>query len=77
MYQIWESNRASAVVSGEKNPYVSESLKLNDNKSKSLSLEKYKESLRSIMCTKEINKMMDMMSLNIKKHWILTEKIIC
>lgn len=75
--QIWESNRASAVVSGEKNPYVSESLKLNDNKSKSLSLEKYKESLRSIMCTKEINKMMDMMSLNIKKHWILTEKIIC
>ncbi|MBR8934899.1 coagulase, partial [Staphylococcus aureus] len=39
--QIWESNRASAVVSGEKNPYVSESLKLNDNKSKSLSLEKY------------------------------------
>ncbi|UVJ16549.1 von Willebrand factor binding protein Vwb [Staphylococcus aureus] len=54
--QIWESNRASAVVSGEKNLYVSESLKLNDNKSKSLSLEKYKESLRSIMCTKEINK---------------------
>ena len=66
--QIWESNRACAVVSGEKNLYVSESLKLNDNKSKSLSLEKYKESLRSIMCTKEINKMMDMMSLNIKKH---------
>ncbi|UVJ08708.1 von Willebrand factor binding protein Vwb [Staphylococcus aureus] len=54
--QIWESNRASAVVSGEENPYKSESLKLNDNKSKSLSLEKYKESLRSIMCTKEINK---------------------
>ena len=54
--QIWESNHASAVFSGEKNPYVSESLKLNDNKSKSLSLEKYKESLRSIMCTKEINK---------------------
>ncbi|HDZ6319731.1 TPA: von Willebrand factor binding protein Vwb [Staphylococcus aureus] len=54
--QIWESNHASAVVSGEKNPCVSESLKLNDNKSKSLSLEKYKESLRSIMCTKEINK---------------------
>lgn len=27
------------------------------------------------MCTKEINKMMDMMSLNIKKHWILTEKL--
>lgn len=54
--QIWESNHASAVVSGEKNPYVSESLKLNDNKSKSLSLEKHKESLRSIMCTKEINK---------------------
>ncbi|HHP5455886.1 TPA: von Willebrand factor binding protein Vwb [Staphylococcus aureus] len=54
--QIWESNRACAVVSGEKNLYVSESLKLNDNKNKSLSLEKYKESLRSIMCTKEINK---------------------
>lgn len=54
--QIWESNRACAVVSGEKNLYVSESLKLNDNKSKSLSLEKYKESLRSVMCTKEINK---------------------
>ena len=39
-----------------KNPYVSESLKLNDNKSKSLSLEKYKESLRSIMCTKKSTK---------------------
>ncbi|PZG62237.1 hypothetical protein C7R42_09930, partial [Staphylococcus aureus] len=31
--QIWESNRASAVVSGEKNPYVSESLKLTGSKS--------------------------------------------
>ncbi|UMT81357.1 von Willebrand factor binding protein Vwb [Staphylococcus roterodami] len=54
--QIWESNRASAVVSGEENPYKSESLKLNGDKSKSVSLDQYKASLRNVMCTSEINK---------------------
>lgn len=54
--QILESNRASAVVSGEENPYKSESLKLNGDKSKSVSLDQYKVSLRNVMCTSEINK---------------------
>ncbi|MDN8784913.1 coagulase, partial [Staphylococcus aureus] len=31
--QIWESNRASAVVSGEKNPYVSKALSVSGQKS--------------------------------------------
>lgn len=54
--QNWEHNHASAVVSGEENPYVSESLKLNGDKSKSVSLDQYKDSLRSVMCTSEVNK---------------------
>lgn len=47
--QIWESNRASAVVSGEKNPYVSESLKLTNNKNKSRTVEEYKKSLDDLI----------------------------
>ncbi|HCY8317658.1 TPA: von Willebrand factor binding protein Vwb [Staphylococcus aureus] len=54
--QIWESNRASAVVSGEKNPYVSKALELKGTKEKNLTLKQYKDSLRSVMCTAEINK---------------------
>ncbi|MGZ1837319.1 von Willebrand factor binding protein Vwb [Staphylococcus argenteus] len=54
--QIWEYNHASAVVSGEENPYVSESLKLNGTKDKNLTLKQYKDSLRSVMCTSEVNK---------------------
>ncbi|HDG4045036.1 TPA: von Willebrand factor binding protein Vwb [Staphylococcus aureus] len=47
--QIWEINRASAVVSGEKNPYVSESLKLTNNKNKSRTVEEYKKSLDDLI----------------------------
>ncbi|HDH4907713.1 TPA: coagulase, partial [Staphylococcus aureus] len=47
--QIWESNRASAVVSGEENPYVSESLKLTNNKNKSRTVEEYKKSLDDLI----------------------------
>ncbi len=54
--QIWESNHANAVVSGEKNPYVSKALSVNGQKSNSWNLDQYKESLRTIMCTSEINK---------------------
>ncbi|MBH4888532.1 von Willebrand factor binding protein Vwb [Staphylococcus aureus] len=54
--QIWESNRASAVVSGEKNPYVSKALSVSGQKSNNLTLKQYKDSLRSVMCTSEINK---------------------
>ena len=75
--QIWESNHASAVVSGEKNPYVSKALSIKGQKTNSWNLGQYKDSLRTVMCTSEINKMMDMMNLNIKRRWILTEKIIC
>ncbi|MFH6541075.1 von Willebrand factor binding protein Vwb [Staphylococcus aureus] len=50
--QIWESNRASAVVSGEKNPYVSESLKLIDYKNnKQYTAEAYKKSLEDLIDT--------------------------
>ncbi|HDJ3185561.1 TPA: von Willebrand factor binding protein Vwb [Staphylococcus aureus] len=47
--QIWESNRASAVVSGEENPYVSESLKLTNNNNKSRTVEEYKKSLDDLI----------------------------
>lgn len=43
--QIWESNRASAVVSGEENPYKSESLKLNGKRSTTITSDKYEENL--------------------------------
>ncbi|HDJ2894502.1 TPA: von Willebrand factor binding protein Vwb [Staphylococcus aureus] len=54
--QIWESNRASAVVTGEENPYVSKALSVSGQKSNNLTLKQYKDSLRSVMCTSEINK---------------------
>ncbi|MBE5674508.1 von Willebrand factor binding protein Vwb [Staphylococcus sp. SS35] len=54
--QIWEYNHASAVVSGEKNPYVSKALELKGTKDKNLTLKQYKDSLRSVMCTSEVNK---------------------
>ncbi|HHP7502206.1 TPA: von Willebrand factor binding protein Vwb [Staphylococcus aureus] len=47
--QIWESNRASAVVSGEKNPYVSKALELKDKNNKSNSYENYRDSLESLI----------------------------
>ncbi|HBI0001842.1 TPA: von Willebrand factor binding protein Vwb [Staphylococcus aureus] len=47
--QIWESNRASAVVSGEKNPYVSKALELKDKSNKSNSYENYRDSLESLI----------------------------
>ncbi|HFE2270708.1 TPA: von Willebrand factor binding protein Vwb [Staphylococcus aureus] len=54
--QIWESNHASAVVSGEKNPYVSKALSIKGQKPNSWNLGQYKDSLRTVMCTSEINK---------------------
>lgn len=54
--QIWESNHASAVVSGEENPYVSKALSINGQKTNSWNLGQYKDSLRTVMCTSEINK---------------------
>lgn len=47
--QIWESNRASAVVSGEENPYVSESLKLTGKKSSNVTPSMYKENLEKLI----------------------------
>ncbi|HHO6256197.1 TPA: coagulase, partial [Staphylococcus aureus] len=47
--QIWEYNHASAVVSGEKNPYVSESLKLTGSKSTGVTPAMYKENLESLI----------------------------
>ncbi|CDR52277.1 von Willebrand factor binding protein Vwb [Staphylococcus schweitzeri] len=47
--QILENNHASAVVSGEENPYVSESLKLTNNKNKSRTVEEYKKSLDDLI----------------------------
>lgn len=54
--QIWESNHASAVVSGEKNPYISKALSIKGQKTNSWNLGQYKDSLRTVMCTSEINK---------------------
>ncbi|HDI7565823.1 von Willebrand factor binding protein Vwb [Staphylococcus aureus] len=47
--QIWEYNHASAVVSGEKNPYVSKALELKDKSNKSNSYENYRDSLESLI----------------------------
>ncbi|MBE5664265.1 von Willebrand factor binding protein Vwb [Staphylococcus sp. SS60] len=47
--QIWESNHASAVVSGEKNPYVSKALELKGTSNKSNTYENYRESLESLI----------------------------
>ncbi|HBC4009103.1 von Willebrand factor binding protein Vwb [Staphylococcus aureus] len=47
--QIWESNRASAVVSGEKNPYVSKALELKGTSNKSNTYENYRESLENLI----------------------------
>lgn len=47
--QIWESNHASAVVSGEKNPYVSKALELKDKSNKSNSYENFRDSLESLI----------------------------
>ncbi|HDH4418803.1 TPA: von Willebrand factor binding protein Vwb [Staphylococcus aureus] len=52
--QIWESNRASAVVSGEKNPYVSKALSVSGQKSNNWSLEQYKESLNKLITSIDI-----------------------
>lgn len=47
--QILENNHASAVVSGEKNPYVSESLNILGNRSATISSDKYEENIDSLI----------------------------
>lgn len=47
--QIWESNRASAVVSGEENPYVSKAIELKGTSNKSNTYENYRESLENLI----------------------------
>lgn len=44
------------MVSGEKNPYVSKALSIKGQKTNSWNLGQYKDSLRTVMCTSEINK---------------------
>jgi hypothetical protein len=46
--QIWESNRASAVVSGEENPYVSKALSVSGQKSNNLTLKQLKTVLGAL-----------------------------
>lgn len=52
--QIWESNHASAVVSGEKNPYVSKALSVNGQKSNSWNLDQYRDSLSKLVTSIDI-----------------------
>ncbi len=54
--QIWESNRASAVVSGRRIHMYQKRYTVSGQKSNNLTLKQYKDSLRSVMCTSEINK---------------------
>ncbi|GBY13810.1 staphylocoagulase precursor, Coa_1 [Staphylococcus aureus] len=49
--QIWEYNHASAVVSGEKNPYKSESLKLTGKRSNTVTPVMYKENLEKLIAS--------------------------
>ncbi|CDR62425.1 von Willebrand factor binding protein Vwb [Staphylococcus schweitzeri] len=47
--QILESNHASAVVSGEENPYVSKAIELKGTSNKSNTYENYRESLENLI----------------------------
>ena len=65
--QIWEHNHASAVVSGEKNPYESESLKLN-GKSTTITSDKYEENLDMLISSLSLQIMKNMRNQNTKKQ---------
>ncbi|MBJ6200861.1 coagulase, partial [Staphylococcus aureus] len=47
--QLWNSDNASAIVTGEKNPYTSKALLEMGQKNKNISLDQYKDSLESVM----------------------------
>ncbi|CAM4188101.1 coagulase [Staphylococcus schweitzeri] len=53
--QILENNHASAVVSGEKNPYVSKALSVKGQKSNSWNLDQYKDSLNKLITSIDIH----------------------
>ncbi|NGC94966.1 coagulase, partial [Staphylococcus aureus] len=40
--QLWNSDNASAIVTGEENPYISEALSVKGKKNTSWNLEQYK-----------------------------------
>ena len=65
--QIWESNRASAVVSGEENPYKSESLKLNGKRSTTITSDKYEENLDMLISSLSLQIMKNMRNQNTKE----------
>lgn len=66
--QIWESNRASAVVSGEENPYKSESLKLNGKRSTTITSDKYEENLDMLISSLSFADYENMRNQNTKKQ---------
>ena len=73
--QIWESNRASAVVSGEENPYKSESLKLNGKRSTTITSDKYEENLDMLISSLSLQIMKNMRNQNTKKQLKSINKI--
>lgn len=73
--QIWESNRASAVVSGEENPYKSESLKLNGKRSTTITSDKYEENLDMLISSLSLQIMKNMRNQNTKKQLKVSTKI--
>lgn len=66
--QIWESNRTSAVVSGEENPYKSESLKLNGKRSTTITSDKYEENLDMLISSLSFADYENMRNQNTKKQ---------
>ncbi|HHO7084230.1 TPA: von Willebrand factor binding protein Vwb [Staphylococcus aureus] len=52
--QLWNSDNASAIVTGENNSYISKALDLNSNSHKSLSVEQYEKSLRGLILSLSI-----------------------
>lgn len=49
--QLWDTEKATAIVTGEKNPYVSKALSEMGQKSENISLAQYKNSLEKIMAS--------------------------
>ncbi|HHO6256037.1 TPA: von Willebrand factor binding protein Vwb [Staphylococcus aureus] len=52
--QIWNRDNASAIVTGEKNPYTSKAVAMKNNSNKSLTVEQYEKSIRDLMLSLSI-----------------------
>ncbi|NDP54576.1 von Willebrand factor binding protein Vwb [Staphylococcus aureus] len=64
--QLWNSDNASAIVTGEKNPYTSKAIGMKNNSNKSLTVERYEKSLKDLILSLSIG--------NVEKYYELEYK---